>query len=81
MGRNAPVEGSVGQSQGGDALPALAARDAQPAAEGRAGGPVAAQDAERIRELCPEREQRVEVGARAAAPGGSGSHRQDDLGQ
>ena len=70
------MQGSVWQRHGGDALSALAARDAQPVAEGRAGGPVATKNAKRIRELCSEREQSVEVSASAIAPGRNGSRRQ-----
>lgn len=42
------MEGDARQFQCHDTLPALAARDADPVAEGCAGGPVAMDDAERV---------------------------------
>lgn len=51
------VEGNSRQFHGGDALlpvPAAAARDSHPAAEGRADGPVSGEDAEGIGHLCFE---------------------------
>lgn len=55
----------VQQRQSGDAVSALAARDADPVAEGGAGGPVGGQDAVRVGELGFESQQGGEVGVAA----------------
>jgi hypothetical protein len=55
------MEGHVRQLHSRDTLPAPAARDAKPVAEGCASGPVASKDAQRIRELAFEGQQRSEI--------------------
>lgn len=67
--RHGPIERRVRQPQSGDPSSASAARDADPAAEGRAGRPVAGEDAERVGELGFEGKQGGEVGVAAIAVG------------
>ena len=62
MGAHLSQQGNVRQNKSGDALPAPAARDADPAAEGHVRSPVVPKDAERVGELGFEGKQRGEVG-------------------
>lgn len=59
-----PLQGNARQLQGGDALPAAAARHADPLAE--AGcivlPPAVTEEAQRVRDLCLEGKQRGDVG-------------------
>ena len=51
VGAHLSQQGNVRQNKSGDALPAPAARDADPAAEGHVLSPAMAKDAERVGEL------------------------------
>lgn len=78
MRRELSVQRSPRQRQRGDALPATAARHADPATEGDVGRPAVAEDAERVGELRLERQQRSEVGVVAAAANTGGRGDDDD---
>jgi hypothetical protein len=61
MRRDLSLEGHVGQNQSRDALPAAAARDANPSAEGCIVSPAVGNDAKRVGELRFEGKESCEV--------------------
>jgi hypothetical protein len=61
MRRDLSLEGHVGQNQSRDALPAAAARNANPSAEGCIVSPAVGNDAKRVGELRFEGKESCEV--------------------